>query len=80
MAVRIELAACESVLLQEIGDKRMKRRDVAQTYALALKSSERDSIDWGKVNRAIIARWSMHALTWIKERAWSGKAFEEKHK
>jgi hypothetical protein len=73
----IELAACERTLLQEIGMKEMKRLDVAKTYALALRSSERDRIDWAKVNRAIIDRWSVSALNWIKERAWSGKCFEE---
>ena len=71
----MELAGCEAMLLREIADKRMKRNDVAQTYALALRSSERDRIDWRKVNEAIIARWSFSALTWIKERAWSGKCF-----
>ncbi len=75
--MRIELADCENVLLQEISMKEMKRKDIAKTYALALKSSEFDQIDWGKVNRAIIARWSMSALTYIKDQAWSGKCFSE---
>jgi hypothetical protein len=70
-----ELADCEAHLLREIADPAMKRKDVAQSYALAMKSSERDSVDWGKVNRAIIARWSQSALNWIKEQAWSGKCF-----
>ena len=75
-----ELAACESVLLREIAMPEMRRRDIAQTYRLALQSSERDKIDWKKVNAAIIERWSVSALTWIKEQAWSGKCFEEKPK
>jgi hypothetical protein len=70
-----ELACCERMLLQEIADKRMKRKDVAKTYAMSLRSSERDTIDWKKVNEAIIERWSMSALTFIKEQAWSGKCF-----
>ena len=73
----IELCCCESVLLEEIADKRFKRNNVSQTYALALRSSEFDTIDWGKINRAIIERWSMSALIYIKERAWSGKCFNE---
>lgn len=73
MSLRIELANCERMLLEEIADKRMKRRDVAQTYALAMKSSE--TVDWAKVNAAIIARWSKSALLWVKEQAWTGKAF-----
>ena len=72
-----ELAACESMLLSEIADPRMKRNDVAQTYALTLRSSERSQVDWGKINRAIIARWSLSALTWIKTKAWNGKCFKE---
>lgn len=75
MSVTIELACCEMVLMNEISIKAMKRRDIAQTYRLALQSSERDSIDWRKVNEAIIARWSVSGLNWIKEQAWSGKCF-----
>jgi len=75
--VRYELADCQATLLREIADRGMKRRDVAQTYALALKSSEHDRIDWRAVNEAIITRWSPHALVWIKERAWGGKCFAE---
>lgn len=74
--MKVELANCERMLLEEIADKDMKRRDVAQTYALALKSSEK--VDWAKVNAAIVARWSVSALAWIKERAWTGKAFGPK--
>jgi threonine synthase len=73
--MRIELAACEQTILAEIADKRMKRKDVAQTYALAIRSSER--IDWAKVNYAIMQRWSLSALKWIKEQAHSGKCFSE---
>lgn len=73
--MRIELADCENVLLNEIAMKEATRKDIAKTYALALRSSEAERIDWGKVNRAIIARWSMAALTWIKKQAWSGKCF-----
>jgi len=71
-----ELACCENVLLEEIGNPKMKRRDVAKTYALTLRSSDSKRVDWGKVNRAIIARWSESALLWIKQQAWSGKAFD----
>jgi hypothetical protein len=74
--MRVELAGCEAALLAEIADPQMSRLDVAKTYCLALRSSERDGIDWGKVNRAILSRWSPHALNWIKERAHSGKCFK----
>lgn len=76
--MHMELAACESTLLGEIAMPEMKRKSIAKTYCLALRSSERDRIDWGKVNRAIIARWSVAGLNWIKEQAHSGKCFEGK--
>lgn len=72
--MRIELAACESTLLREIADTDFKRRHVAMTYALAMRSSE--TVDWGRVNSAIVERWSVSALTWIKEQAHSGKCFD----
>jgi hypothetical protein len=73
----IELANCENVLLEEIGRSEFRRKDVAKTYALAIRSSENVRVDWKKVNEAIIARWSLSALEWIKERAWSGRSFVE---
>jgi hypothetical protein len=69
----IELTDCTNTLLAEIANPKMKRRDVAQTYYFALRSSH--PTDWGKVNRAIIERWSMSALVWIKESAHSGACF-----
>ncbi len=72
----IELFDCENTLLREIAMPEAKRLDIAKTYALALKSSEAFRIDWAKVNQSIIARWSRAGLRWIKERAWSGKAFQ----
>jgi hypothetical protein len=75
--MRIELIDCERVLLKEIKDPSMTRRDVAKTYALTIRSSvASDRVDWTKVNSAIIARWSPSALVWIKEQAWSGKCFD----
>lgn len=69
-----ELRNCTRVLLDEIAMPEMKRKDVAKTYALSLRSSE--SVDWARVNQAIIDRWSFHALDWIKTQAWSGKCFQ----
>jgi hypothetical protein len=66
--MRFELTGCENVLLVEIANKSMARRDVALTYALALRSGE--DVDWKRVNMAIIARWSTSALVWIKTKAW----------
>lgn len=66
--MRIVLCDCENVLLEEIASPEMKRRDIALTYGLALVSGEK--IDWGKVNQAIMERWSQNALIWIKTQAW----------
>ena len=68
---KIELYDCTAVLLCEIRMKEIKQKDVACTYALALRSSEIN--DWKSVNQAIINRWSMAGLKRIKEMAWSGK-------
>ena len=73
---RLELAFCTITLLSHIADKKQNRRDIAQTYALTIKSSEKT--DWSKVNAAIEARWSRYALDWIKKQAWSGKCFSKK--
>lgn len=71
-----ELAGCEATLLREIAEPSARRRDVAQTYALALRSGEAPRVDWAAVNRAIVARWSRSALEWIKRQAHSGRCFE----
>lgn len=78
--MKIELMCCESTLLDEISNKKITRNQVSMTYALALRSSEMQTIDFAKVNKAIIERWSMSALHWIKSRAWSGKCFDNKVK
>lgn len=69
--MNIQLVNCEKHILDEIeGDlkKICKRDDVAQTYAWCLVSDE--EIDWRRINEAIIKRWSMSALTYIKTKAW----------
>ena len=73
-----ELMCCESVMLSEIKAKDMTQKCVAQTYALSLRSQENKDgrIDWAKVNKAIIDRWSFPALKKIKNMAHSGKCFE----
>lgn len=68
VSASLELVACTQTLLTEIADKRMKRNNVATTYALALRSS--GPTDWATVNRAIMQRWSISGLRYIKERAW----------
>ena len=66
----LELVNCEATLLREIEDRRMKRADIALTYRLVLMSSDGKSVDWKKVNAAIVARWTFAGLHWIKCQAW----------
>ena len=70
-----ELANCTKMLIGEIADHSLYHRDIAQTYALAMRSSE--TVDWATVNRAIVDRWTRSALEWIKYQAHSGKCFDE---
>ena len=74
--MRIEMVCCEDTLLDEIASPGVTRRMVALTYAFAIYSSERNTVDWPRVNRAIMDRWSPYAMEWIKREAW--KLVEEK--
>ncbi len=53
----MEMANCTEQLIQDIADPKMYRKNVAMTYALALKSSE--ETDWARVNKAIMVRYRM---------------------
>jgi hypothetical protein len=64
----VELVDPQGTLEREIADPRMKRDDVALTYAFALR--QRADINWAAVNQAIISRWSLSGLKYIKESAW----------
>ena len=75
--INFELVCCESMLLREIDNKVFKQKDIAQTYALSMASSECDRIDWKKVNKAIIERWSKSGLIRIKNMAWSGRCWND---
>jgi len=71
---RAELVDAQGTLLREIADPRMKRDTVAVAYALALRKSFDprldDVVDFATVNRAIMERWSLSALKYIKTKAW----------
>lgn len=71
--IRVELANCTQALIDDINGG-CTRNSVALTYAMALFSSEKT--DWKSVNEAIMKRWSVNALNYIKKRAW--KLIEEK--
>lgn len=64
----LELYLTTETLLQEIHNKKFKRDNIVMTYALALMST--DTTDWKRVNTAIINRWSLSALEYIKNKAW----------
>ena len=68
MRPMFELCNCTNVLLNEISKKKFKQKDIALTYMLALRSS--DKTDWKVVNDAIIRRWSVTGLNRIKDMAW----------
>lgn len=74
MDMDIELCCCTETLLTTI-EKAKNRKEVATVYSWALRSSE--ETEWGKVNRAIIDRWSMSALEYIKNLAWKIVAEDE---
>ena len=66
MLVRVDM--CTGILLREIANPYGTRRMVVEHYAFAIRRGS--CTDWERVNRAIMDRWSEHALVWIKRRAW----------
>ena len=72
----IEMLSCEVTILNEISHKKCKRNDVALTYYFCMVSSE--DINYEKVNKAIIERWSFSGLEYIKKEA--NKWFQKKWK
>ena len=69
--MKIELMNTTQILLDEISNKEMYKKDIALTYGFAINSS--DNTDWSRVNKAIIGRWSILALKDIKKWAYAGK-------
>jgi len=67
---RIVFADPEAQLLEEIANPAMRRTDVAKTYRLVLASGDAGRVGWRRVNQAIIDRWSVSSLEWIKAFAW----------
>ena len=74
---RIVFADPEGQILGEIADPAMKRLDVAKTYRLILHSGDLERVNWRTVNTAIIDRWSVADLNWIKRFAWKGGGDDE---
>jgi hypothetical protein len=72
-----EIACVEMVIENEL-TQGCSQKQIAQTYALALRSSW--PTDWAKVNGMIIKKWSANALERIKKMAWSGSCFKSNMK
>jgi hypothetical protein len=53
----------------ECADPAMKQRDVALTYALAIRDEPIVPVDWKRANAAIVARWPS-GLERVKRAAW----------
>lgn len=69
--MHVEMVDVQGQIMREIADTRMTRDDVALTYAFGIRSrGQSNTIDWPAVNRAIMDRWSLSALKYIKEKAW----------
>ena len=71
VAPGIWLVCSELVIENEIAQG-VRQKDVAMTYALALRSEAAgaDKPDWKRINQAIIAKWGMKGLSRVKDRAW----------
>ena len=63
----VEMACCTPTLLQQISMREVTQPMLAETYAMAMLSSE--ETDWRAVNEAIIARWSFSGLNRVKTMA-----------
>jgi len=72
----MEMVCCEITILNEISHKECKRNDIALTYYFCMVSSE--DINYAKINKAIIERWSFSGLEYIKKEAY--KWFKKKWK
>lgn len=62
----------EGTILREIANPRRTRDDIAVTYAFCIRQGEwqGEPIDYAAINRAIVERWSLSALRYIKQKAW----------
>ena len=75
--MKVELMFCEETILREIADKNFTRDDVALTYAFCRETKESQNMNFRTINEAIVKRWSLSALEYIKSEA--GKLIEKKH-
>lgn len=69
--IQMNLICCTQVICDQVAVKQATQKEIALTYAMAIKSAAQkaDDPDWGTINRAILARWKMSGLERIKKRA-----------
>ncbi len=67
--VRICLSDPTGQIERECADKVFRQKDVALTYALAIRDESIVPVDWPRANAAIVKRWP-HGLARVKELAW----------
>lgn len=67
--MKMELVNPEWVILNEINNKELNQEDVAKTYALII--IQKLQVNWRKINKAIVDRWTYEGLERIKELAWN---------
>ena len=59
------------VLIAAAENKDYRRAQVAALYAVAI-AYDSGHVEWPAANKAILERWSLAGLEWIKQRAWAG--------
>jgi hypothetical protein len=68
--LRFMLADPTGQIERECADAVVKQRDVALTYALAMRDELYVTVDWKRANAAILARWP-RGLERVKNMAWA---------
>lgn len=58
------------LVLAAIGDKTKKRDDIVPYYASLLILPSNIEVDWLFIHNAIMMRWSLSAISYIKSKAW----------
>lgn len=68
--IRIMLADPTGQIERECDEPMLKQRDVALTYALAMRDERVVPVDWKRANEAILKRWP-RGLERVKKMAWA---------
>lgn len=68
--MQINLVCCTQVIENDI-KQGCTKNGLALTYAMAIKSEAQgaDKPDWRAINTAILSKYKMSGLEWIKKRA-----------